>query len=169
MSQPGPACDRAAAPQLAAISRAPRPDVGANERRASVGRLQHTLQPALAGTCAVQPDLALGARYRRITGARRSTEHADPRLKVGDEVRLKVMKGAIDSSTLKPNWTRGVYKISKARQPDGSKAPTFRVEAEDGNVLKDTYTATDLLKISKSKLQRSPIKVVTQQRVNRPI
>jgi transposase InsO family protein len=97
-----------------------------------------------------------------------NTEHADPRLKVGDEVRLKVMKGAIDSSTLKPNWTRGVYKISKARQPDGSKAPTFRVEDTEGDVLKDTYTSTDLLKISKSKLQRSPIKVVTQQRVNRP-
>ena len=47
--------------------------MGANERRASAGRLQHTLQPALAGTCAVQPGLALGARYRRITGARRSS------------------------------------------------------------------------------------------------
>ena len=45
----------------------PRPDVGAKERRASAGRLQHTVQPALAGTCAVRPGLALGARYRRRT------------------------------------------------------------------------------------------------------
>ena len=46
-----------------------------------------------------------------------NTEHADPRMKMGDEVRLKVMKGAIDSSTLKPNWSRGVYKISKVKAP----------------------------------------------------
>ena len=88
-----------------------------------------------------------------------NTEHADPRMKAGDEVRLKVMKGAIDSSTLKPNWTRGVYSVAKVRAADGSKAPTFRVKDDDGDLLKDTYTATDLLKIRTQRLMKSPIKI----------
>ena len=97
-----------------------------------------------------------------------NTEHADPRMKMGDEVRLKVMKGAIDSSTLKPNWSRGVYKISKVKAPQGSKAPSFRVRDDDGDLLKDTYTATDLLKIQQQRMMKSPIKVQKTQTVRRP-
>ncbi len=78
------------------------------------------------------------------------------------------MKGAIDSSTLKPNWTRGVYKIAKVRAGEGSKAPTFRVRDDDGDLLKDTYTATDLLKIQKQRLMKSPIKVQKTQTVRQP-
>jgi transposase InsO family protein len=97
-----------------------------------------------------------------------NVEHADPKMKMGDEVRLKVMKGAIDSSTLKPKWTRGVYKIAKVKPPQGSKAPSFRVRDDDGDLLKDTYTATDLLKIQKQRMMKSPIKVVKTQTVRRP-
>ena len=64
-----PGCRPAAGRQLTSC----RLDVGAKNRRASAGRLQHTLQPALAGTCAVRPGLASGTRYRRRTGGRRST------------------------------------------------------------------------------------------------
>ena len=106
------------------------------------------------------------ANDKRITES--NTEHADPRMKTGDEVRLKVMKGAIDSSTLKPNWSRGVYKIAKVRAGEGSKAPTFRVRDDDGDLLKDTYTATDLLKIQKQRLMKSPIKVQKTQTVRQP-
>ena len=97
-----------------------------------------------------------------------NTEHADTNMKAGDEVRLKVMKGAIDSSTLKPNWSRGVYTIAKVRQGQGSRAPTFRVRDDDGDLLKDTYTATDILRMQKQRMMRSPIKVKTQQQQSRP-
>jgi transposase InsO family protein len=97
------------------------------------------------------------ANDKRINLA--NTEHADPRMKAGDEVRLKVLKGAIDSSTLKPNWSRGVYEVAKVKGQDGSKAPSFRVRDSDGDLLKDTYTATDLLKIQQQRLMKSPIKI----------
>ena len=37
----------------------------------------------------------------------------DPPKKQAVATTQRAPKGAIDSSTLKPNWSRGVYKISK--------------------------------------------------------
>ena len=97
-----------------------------------------------------------------------NTEHADPGMKMGDTVRLKVMKGAIDSSTLKPNWSRALYKIFKVKGTEGSKAPSFRVRDDDVDLLKHTYTATDLQKKEQPRLMKSPIKVQKKHTVRQP-
>ena len=82
--------------------------------------------------------------------------------------RLKVMKGAIDSSTLKPNWSRALYKIFKVKGTEGSKAPSFRVRDDDVDLLKHTYTATDLQKKEQPRLMKSPIKVQKKHTVRQP-
>ena len=54
------------------------------------------------------------------------------------------------------------------KAPQGSKAPSFRVRDDDGDLLKDTYTATDLQKIAQQRLMKSPIKVQKKHTVRQP-
>jgi transposase InsO family protein len=42
----------------------------------------------------------------------------DSGMQRGDNVRLKITKGAIDSATLKPNWSSSIYEIDKVRKLD---------------------------------------------------
>ena len=97
-----------------------------------------------------------------------NTEHAPTDVKVGDKVRLKVMKGSIDSSTTKQNWTRELFTVSRVKQPEGSKAATFKVTDADGDVRKDIYTATDIQKVDADRIQRSPITIAPRSAPRRP-
>ena len=45
------------------------------------------------------------------------------------------------------------------KQPEGSKAATFKVTDADGDVRKDIYTATDIQKVDADRIQRSPITI----------
>ena len=84
-----------------------------------------TTQQTVVGTQA-PPKPAISKQTNQTNDKRieqANVEHADPKMKEGDKVRLKVMKGAIDSSTLKPNWSRGIYAISRAKPAQSSKAP----------------------------------------------
>ena len=86
----------------------------------------------------------------------------------GDNVRLKITKGAIDSATLKPNWSSSIYEIDKVKKKQVGKAVSFNVKDVNGRVLKDTYTTTDLQKIQPQRVMRSPITITQREAPRRP-
>ena len=51
------------------------------------------------------------------------------------------------------------FTVSRVKQPEGSKAATFKVTDADGDVRKDIYTATDIQKVDADRIQRSPITI----------
>ena len=70
----------------------------------------------------------------------------DDKAAKGDSVRLKIMKGSIDSATLKPNWSSSIYQVERVKKKQPGKAVSFRVKDVNGRVLKDTYTATEKIR-----------------------
>ena len=92
----------------------------------------------------------------------------DDKAAKGDSVRLKIMKGSIDSATLKPNWSSSIYEIDKVKKKQVGKAVSFNVKDVNGRVLKDTYTATDLQKIQPQRVMRSPITITQREAPRRP-
>ena len=86
----------------------------------------------------------------------------------GDSVRLKIQKGAIDSATLKSNWSDSIYAIDRVKGGKPGRAVSFSVRDVNGKKLKDTYTSTDLQKIQKQRVMNSPITIVQRDVVRRP-
>ena len=92
----------------------------------------------------------------------------DDKAAKGDSVRLKIMKGSIDSATLKPNWSSSIYQVERVKKKQPGKAVSFRVKDVNGRVLKDTYTATDIQKIQPGRVKHSPITITSQDAPRRP-
>jgi hypothetical protein len=48
------------------------------------------------------------------------------------------------------------HKIAKVKNQDPGRAVSYKVKDDEGTLLKDTYTATDLLRIDKQRIMKSP-------------
>jgi hypothetical protein len=81
---------------------------------------------------------------------------------------LNIQKGAIDTSTLKPNWSRKLYTVAKVKPGQGSKAVTVRVRDSDGPMMKDVYTLTDIQPVDSTRIGKSVITIQPKQRQSRP-
>lgn len=92
----------------------------------------------------------------------------DDSMAKGDSVRLKIQKGAIDSATLKSNWSDSVYAIDRVKGGRPGRAVSFSVRDVNGRKLKDTYTSTDLQKIQKQRVMNSPITITQRDVARRP-
>lgn len=71
------------------------------------------------------------------------------KLKVGDKVRVKIFKGKLDKSSSQ-NFSKSIYTIYRVvNSKTPFRATTYRINNSQGSIIKNLYTANDLLKISK--------------------
>ena len=74
-----------------------------------------------------------------------------PVFKVGQKVRLKITKGALDKGLSTPNWSAKVYTITKVTKGKGVRPTKYKL---DNNKEEKSYTFNDVLAIDK--VEESP-------------
>jgi hypothetical protein len=86
-----------------------------------------------------------------------------PVFEVGQKVRLKITKGALDKGLSTPNWSSKVYTITKVTKGKGVRPTKYKL---NNNLEEKGYTFNDVLAISK--VEESPQEKKKKEDAARP-